>query len=107
MFLKYIIVLPSRSLISSLYISRYDACTRYLTVCSELSISSKICSKARGMTPFCSGGSGTPCMVKDFPHPVWPYAKTGMDLKNRKLVLSYFSCIPRNETIMVKLSVED
>lgn len=33
---------------------------------------SKTCSKALGMMPLWEDGSGRPCMVKDFPLPVWP-----------------------------------
>lgn len=33
---------------------------------------SKMCSKALGMMPLWEGGSSRPCMVKDFPLPVWP-----------------------------------
>lgn len=60
----------TKSMICSLYISRYVHFTRAL---SNFSNSLKICSNTLGCNPLCS--SLFPSIVNVFPAPVWPYAK--------------------------------
>lgn len=61
----------SHILISSTFL-RDTVVPQLTTVVQPTWILSKMCSKARGMTPLWATGSDTPCMVKDFPLPVCP-----------------------------------
>lgn len=57
-----------------IYICEMDECGNIMLikVAEPTWILSKMCSKARGMTPLCDAGSDNPCIVKDLPLPVCP-----------------------------------